>query len=116
MRRTTTLGYRVLVADLLWICIALLVALWARYGPTWGGQTLGSISWSFGPELGPALLVWILLSSWKRLDGFTAGWWLPAVVSQVSVATGTLMLLLLAGEYLAHNYVSRLVLIYFGGL
>src|SRR5262249_37625058 len=94
----------------------MLVAVTARYGFGWGNETVSSIARSFGPELVAALLLWMMLSSWKSLDGFASGWWLPTVISQVSVGAGTLMLVILAGEYLARNYLSRLVLLYFAGL
>jgi lipopolysaccharide/colanic/teichoic acid biosynthesis glycosyltransferase len=116
MKRTTTLTLRVLGADLLWICLAMLAAVTARYGVGWGDETTSSVLRSFGPELISALLLWMLLSSWKDLDGFASGWWLPNVVSQVSVAVSTLMTVLLAGEYLARNFISRLVLLYFAAL
>lgn len=116
MKRTTTLTLRVLAADLLWICLAMLAAVTVRYGIGWGDETTGSVLRSFGPELVSALLLWMMLSSWKDLDGFASGWWLPTVVSQVSVAVGTLMAVLLAGEYLARNFISRLVLLYFSAL
>jgi|GraSoiStandDraft_8_1057269.scaffolds.fasta_scaffold18456_2 lipopolysaccharide/colanic/teichoic acid biosynthesis glycosyltransferase len=116
MKRTTPLTLRVLAADLLWICVAMLAAITARFGFGWGDETASSVARSFGPELISALLMWMMLSSWKDLDGFASGWWLPTVISQVSVAVATLMAVLLAGEYLARNYISRLVLLYFAAL
>jgi len=61
-----------------------------------------------------SLLAWLFLSSWMKLDCFGGGWRFPAVVSQVFLALGCLMGLLLAASYLARDYVSRLALIYFG--
>jgi lipopolysaccharide/colanic/teichoic acid biosynthesis glycosyltransferase len=116
MRNKSALQLWVLGADLVWVCLAMAIALVARYGTSLGGQTARSLSWSFGPELVSALVLWLFFSSSKNLDGFSVGWWLPSVVSHVSVAAGTLMLVMLAGEYLARNYTSRLVLIYFGSL
>ena len=57
MKRTTTLTLRVLAADLLWICLAMLAAVTVRYGIGGGDETTGSVLRSFGPELVSALLL-----------------------------------------------------------
>lgn len=61
-----------------------------------------------------AWVIWTLLSLFLALDGFEGGWRLSAVVSQLLLAVGGMMLVLLAGGYLFASYVSRLVLVYFG--
>ncbi len=61
-----------------------------------------------------AVLVWSLLSSRLHLDGFRGGWRFSAVVSQLLSAVSLLMMSLIVGGYLARQYVSRLLLGYFG--
>ena len=61
-----------------------------------------------------AVLVWSWLSSRLQLDGFRGGWRFSAVVSQLLSAVSLLMMSLIVGGYLARQYVSRLLLGYFG--
>jgi lipopolysaccharide/colanic/teichoic acid biosynthesis glycosyltransferase len=105
----------ILTADWAWIVVALLAAEFLRYGLDWSGA--GGLE---PHHLLPFLLVtcgiWLLLSSRMQLDGFRGGWRLAAIVSQLSLAVCFLMAALLAGGYLARQYVSRLALGYFGVL
>lgn len=103
----------ILTADWVWILIALFGAEFLRYGLSW--DAAGGLS----PHHLPLFLLatcalWFLLSSSMQLDGFRGGWRLPAIVSQLSLAVCFLMAALLAGGYLARQYVSRLALGYFG--
>ena len=104
----------ILTADWAWIVIALFGAEFLRYGLTWDAGGLQP------HQLLPFLLMtcglWFLLSSRMQLDGCRGGWRLAAIVSQLSLAVCFLMAALLAGGYLARQYVSRLALGYFGVL
>jgi len=69
---------------------------------------------TFVPLLLGALVLWAGLFSWMKLDGFRLGWHLPAIVSELLLATCCLLGFLLAAVFLARYYVSRLALAYFG--
>jgi lipopolysaccharide/colanic/teichoic acid biosynthesis glycosyltransferase len=116
MTRRRALAYWILAVDLIYACLAMAVAVLLRYGLGWDAPLLSHAVRTHGVQLLLALILWTLLSVWMELDGFSRGFWLPAVISQVCLAVGTLMVLLLASDYLARDYVSRLVLIYFAVL
>jgi lipopolysaccharide/colanic/teichoic acid biosynthesis glycosyltransferase len=107
-----TLRRGIVASDLAWIAAAMGVAYLARYGWVWNGPDQGSVL-NFAPLLMVALGVWVLLSSWLKLDGFRGGWYSSAILSQLFVATSWLMLTLLGVAYFRREYVSRLVLGYF---
>ncbi len=105
----------ILIADWAWILIALFGAEFLRYGLSW--DAAGGLSpHHLPPFLLATCILWFLLSSTMQLDGFRGGWRLAAIVSQLSLAVCFLMAVLLAGGYLARQYVSRLALSYFGVL
>jgi lipopolysaccharide/colanic/teichoic acid biosynthesis glycosyltransferase len=103
----------ILISDLVWSVLAMLGALALRYGVGLGdaGFRILAAQASF---LVAAWIIWTLLSLFLSLDGFEGGWRLSAVVSQLLLAVGGLMVVLLAGGYLLASYVSRLVLVNFG--
>jgi lipopolysaccharide/colanic/teichoic acid biosynthesis glycosyltransferase len=101
-----------MASDLAWIAAAMGFAYLVRYGWVWNGPDEGSVL-TFAPLLVVAVGGWVLLSSRLKLDGFRGGWYSPAILSQLFVATSGLMLTLLAVAYLRREYVSRLVLGYF---
>ena len=103
----------ILTADLAWGVLAMPLAYLLRYGPVWHGPRDGS-ALIFIPPLMAALLIWSVMSSWTRLDGFRARWGLPAVVSQLLLAVSALICLLLTVGYLARQFISRLAFGYFG--
>src|SRR5579863_5782407 len=103
----------ILVVDLLWSVLAMTVALAIRYGIRPSGVDLDSEIAQM-PFLLATLVLWTLLSYFLPLDGFRGGWRFSAVVSQLLLSVGGLMLALLSGGYLFRNYVSRLTLINFG--
>jgi lipopolysaccharide/colanic/teichoic acid biosynthesis glycosyltransferase len=103
------------VADLAWVTIAMALAYLLRYGWAWDGPPGRSAAMFLLPSLAAAL-IWSLLSSRLQLDGFRGGWRFSAVVSQLLSAVALLMMSLLVGGYLARQYVSRLMLGYFGVL
>jgi len=109
--KTRKLNTWILAADLLWAAVAILGAGALRYG-------VHNLVWTPGLWLFllATWLVWVLLSSRMELDGFRGGWRLPAVMSHVFLAVLCEMGVLLALAYLARHYVSRLALLYFGGL
>ena len=103
----------ILAADLVWASIALMIAYVLTYG-----TTLDSVSerrlLTFVPVLVGALVLWAGLFSWMKLDGFRLGWHLPAIISELLLATCSLLGFLLAAVFLVRYYVSRLALAYFG--
>ncbi len=103
------------VADLAWVAIAMALAYLLRYGWAWDGPPGRSAAIFLLPSLAAAL-IWSLLSLRLQLDGFRGGWRFSAVVSQLLSAVSLLMMSLLVGGYLTRQYVSRLLLGYFGGL
>jgi lipopolysaccharide/colanic/teichoic acid biosynthesis glycosyltransferase len=101
------------MVDLAWVAIAATLAYLLRYGWAWEGPAGRSAAIFVLPSLA-AILAWSLLSSRLQLDGFRGGWRFSAVVSQLLSAVSLLMMFLLVGGYLARQYVSRLMLGYFG--
>ena len=103
----------ILALDLLWIALAFVASVAIRYGFDWSRtiQTSGFALLSF---FFATCIAWTLLSASLKLDGFHGGWRLPAVISHLLTALLCTMSILLAVAYLARNYVSRLVLVYFG--
>jgi len=105
----------ILTADLTWGLLAMPVAYLMRYGWVWHGPTDRS-ALIFVPPLMMALLLWSVMSSWVRLDGFRTGGLFPAVLVQLVLAVSVLMSGLFATAYLVRQYISRLALGYFGML
>lgn len=105
----------ILLADIVWIGVALPGAQFLRYGLVWYSYKLFSTD-ELLLFLAATWILWTLLSGWMQLDGFRNGWHFPAVVSQVFIAVICLMVALLAGGYLVRHLISRLVLSYFGFL
>jgi len=110
---TRNLRNGILTADLAWGLLAMPVAYLMRYGWVWHGPT-DSSAVVFVPPLMAALLLWSLMSSWIRLDGFRTGWLFSTVVSQLLLAVLVLMSALLGVGYLLREFISRLALGYFG--
>lgn len=105
---------RILIADLAWAAIALIIAYTLRYGinghipPLWKPFSV------FGLEFVVAAALWMVLHQKMRLDSFRGGWNLPAIISRIFLGVLTLMAVLLSAAFLASDFVSRLVLAYFG--
>lgn len=104
---------KILVADLIWTFVAMGLGYLCRYGWIWHGPTQGT-ALTFVPFLILAAGCWTLLCSRFGLDGFRGGWHSPAIVSELFLSVSGLMVILLALAYLRREYVSRLVLSYFG--
>jgi lipopolysaccharide/colanic/teichoic acid biosynthesis glycosyltransferase len=102
----------ILLFDLTWIALAFTFAYALRYRYL----GLGMESWvsfhEFVPALCSALVIWIFLYLSKNLDGFTGGWHLPTVFSQIMIAVLYLMAFLLALAFLQRHFYSRLLLLY----
>lgn len=109
--KTDRLVLWILVADLLWVSLALFGADLLRYGVHWVFPVRNLL-----PLIFATCLLWALLSSWVHLDGFRGGWRFAAVVSHLFLAVTFLLAALLAVGYLARHYVSRLAVFYFGVL
>jgi lipopolysaccharide/colanic/teichoic acid biosynthesis glycosyltransferase len=105
----------ILLADLLWAGVAFFAAAAIRYGLHWGGEDRAKIA-QLAPFLLATCFIWMFLSTMSHLDCFRGGWHFPAVVSHLVLAVTGLMGLLLATAYLFQEFVSRLVLSYFGAL
>lgn len=112
---TQTLHYRILAADLTWAVAAMCLAYLLRYEWAWQGLASSSV-FVFGPPLMLTLVLWTVAFSWLRLDGFRGGWRFSAVLSQLSPAVLSLMVILFASGYVTRWYMSRLALGYFGVL
>ncbi len=102
----------ILVSDLLWSIVAMDVAVVLRYGTQWSHVQMDAAS-SLFPFLAATWVIWTLLSLSLPLDGFRGGWRLSAVIAQLLLGVGGLVLILLSGGYLLRRYVSRLALIHF---
>jgi lipopolysaccharide/colanic/teichoic acid biosynthesis glycosyltransferase len=109
------LHHWILLADLCWAIVALLCATVLRYGITWDSTDRIS-AFRLLPFLMATWILWTILSTWMKLDCFSGGWRLAAVMSQVLLAVCSLMGLLLGAGYLARQFVSRLALSYLGVL
>ncbi len=106
----------ILVADLGWAAVALIIAYALRYGVSGYSQPLWKPFSIFGLEFVAASVLWAFLHEWLKLDSFRGGWYLPAMLARMFLGVLALMAILLASAYLASEFVSRLVLSYFGVL
>ena len=106
------LSSRILASDLLWSILAMVGALVLRYGAEWSHVEMRAAS-ALLPFLAATWVIWTILSLSLPLDGFRGGWRLSAVISQLLLGVGGLMLILLSGGYLVRRYVSRLALVHF---
>jgi lipopolysaccharide/colanic/teichoic acid biosynthesis glycosyltransferase len=107
------LQHWILAGDIAWAFVALALAYVVRYGLTWHGPTGGTFL-TFFPPLLVAVVLWALIFSWMKLDGFRRGWDLSATLAQLFLALCLLMAVLMAGAYLLRIFLSRLTLFYFG--
>ena len=105
----------ILLFDLTWAGVAFAASWTMRYGLVWNSSSRESL-FALLPFFVATCVTWTFLSSSLKLDGFHGGWRLPAVVSNVFTALSCTMAIQLAFAYLARRYLSRLVLLYFGGL
>jgi lipopolysaccharide/colanic/teichoic acid biosynthesis glycosyltransferase len=106
----------VLVADLVWILISAIAAYILRYGmspPNLADQP-SYIEYSLVAVL--ALGIWIALYTSMKLDGFSTGWDLPGILSQVLIGVLLLMSIMLSTAFLVRQLYSRLLLGYLGCL
>ena len=103
----------ILTVDLAWGMFAMPLAYLLRYGWVWHGPPDRS-ALVFLLPLMATLLLWSVMSSWGRLDGFRAGSLFSAVVSQLLLSVLALMSAVFALTYLGRIYISRLALGYFG--
>jgi lipopolysaccharide/colanic/teichoic acid biosynthesis glycosyltransferase len=110
--KTQRLRYGILAADLCWGVGAMALSYVLRYG-TWRGSAEVPVA-AFLPFVVSTILLWTVLCSWLRLDGFKGGWRFAAILSQLLLTVSGLMVLLFAGAYLDRLYLSRLVLGCFG--
>jgi lipopolysaccharide/colanic/teichoic acid biosynthesis glycosyltransferase len=99
----------VIVADLLWIPLALILAYEWRSGiSAWSDVSrCMRIYW---PVLLLVVLLWAIFSVRTELHGFRGGWNFAKILSQVIVALSVLMVVLLSAAFLTRHYYSRLIL------
>jgi lipopolysaccharide/colanic/teichoic acid biosynthesis glycosyltransferase len=102
-------------ADVMWILVAMTLAYIFRYGFVLY-PTPRDVLWTYWPVVLASVLLWAVLFSRMKLDGFRLGWSLPTVVSQLLLATCSVLLGVFAVGYLVQQYLSRLVLAYWGVL
>jgi lipopolysaccharide/colanic/teichoic acid biosynthesis glycosyltransferase len=110
--KTQKLRYLILGADLTWAVASMGLAYLLRYGRAAAGAEQSPIV-VFLPLLLLALFLWSVMSWWLQLDGFSGGWRVAAVLSQLFPAVVGLMATVFAGGYAARIYISRLALGYF---
>lgn len=111
------LHYWILLADLLWIVAAMTLSYAIRY--RWDGFAGGIEHAIYTEYLLIAILalgIWGLLYSIIKLDGFSGGWSLPSILSQVLIGVVLLMAIIFSAAFLSRQYYSRLILLYFGSL
>jgi len=105
------LRYGILTADLLWITAASILAHLLRHALGGRGAMFEQPLRFYVGSAGAALAVWTFLYFNKNLEGFSRGWHLPTIFSQVIVAVFFLMGSLLAFGFLAKKDYSRLALL-----
>jgi len=105
---------KILIADLAWAVLALIIAYALRYGINGPIQPLWRPFSIFGAEFAVAAALWVVLHERMKLDSFRGGWNMPAMISRIFLGVLLVMAILVSGAYLAGDYVSRLVLGYFG--
>ncbi|HWY71049.1 MAG TPA: sugar transferase [Terriglobales bacterium] len=109
------LRFAVLLADLLWILISATIAYFLRYrlhSPSSSHRSY--IEYVLVASV--AMVVWALLFTRMRLDGFSDGWEAPRVWSQVTTGVLLLTCVTLSVAFLSRQSYSRLLLLYFGAL
>jgi lipopolysaccharide/colanic/teichoic acid biosynthesis glycosyltransferase len=111
--KTKSIRYWILTADLLWLLAALALGVYVRYAGTKEPLDFTAHLRVYSVMILAAAVAWIFLYFRMTLDGFKGGWRLFAILSQIIVAVSLLMIVLLAFSFLAQNYYSRLVLLYF---
>jgi lipopolysaccharide/colanic/teichoic acid biosynthesis glycosyltransferase len=108
-----SLPHWILLADIIWTLLAICAAYVLRYGFVLRPEGVNMVV-VFAPVVLASALLWAGLSSWMKLDGFRLGWYLPAVVAQLLLATLMVLGTVLAVAYMSRFYISRLALAYFG--
>jgi len=100
------LQYLICLADLVWILSSFVLANVIRYNP---GPAPAGLK-TYAPIVALTLLLWIIVFFSKKLEGFTLGWHLPTVASQLIVASAYLVGGLLALGFLLQLALSRLAI------
>src|ERR1700745_3376788 len=101
----------IIVADLLWIPLALILAYESHSGIS-GVSDASQCLRIYWPVLLVVVVLWAILSSKKELHGFSGGWNVTKILSQVIVALCVLRVVLLSAAFLTRRYYSRLILGY----
>lgn len=110
------LRYGIFVADIMSMFVALLLA----YGLRRGFDGLATLTVKQDAEYVPILVVsvigWAVIYARMQLDGFRRGWNLGKVASEVTVGVSILLGLVAAAAFIIHDYVPRLVLLYYSAM
>jgi lipopolysaccharide/colanic/teichoic acid biosynthesis glycosyltransferase len=103
----------IILVDLLWTATAFVASVVLRYGSSRSEQQWVAFR-AFAPYAALTAILWVALSLSTKLDTFRGGWHFPAVFSRVVLAVSVVMSVLLTCGYVFHDFLSRLVLAYFG--
>ncbi len=105
--------YSILVADVLWVLVALGLGIGLRYAGASGAVGFAAHYQTYKLMILAAVVAWTLLYFEMDLDGFKGGWQFPAILSKLIVAVSLLMVVVLSFAFLTKHFYSRLVLLYF---
>ncbi|MGB7600535.1 MAG: sugar transferase [Candidatus Sulfotelmatobacter sp.] len=106
--KSEQLRNRILAADLAWIPAALGAEQALGSALHWRQTPLGASN--FVVYVVCTVFAWILLSENLHLDGFRAGWRIPALLSHLLLALALVMVLLIAVEKVSERYLGRFTL------
>ncbi len=114
-RNALKFRYGVLLADTGVIVLSFVVACILRDGSAHTPLRLWSTLGSF-PILLSSVVAWMAVSHHMRLNGLRRGWSWSKICSELAVGVAIVMVLVAATAYVAHDFVPRLLLLYFAGL
>ncbi len=106
----------ILVADTIWIVLAIWLARGVREGLGVFKGTLLAEGEIYLPLVAVSITGWCLICARCQTEGFRRGWKFSKLVSEVAVAVAILGCVLSAYAYLLQDYVARSVLLTYAGL
>lgn len=105
--------YFICSADLVWITAAFMFVNLLRYGRDVFFENLLPSTITYAPLIAVTLILWLMLFFSKKLEGFTLGWHLPRMISQLIVASGYFLGALLALGFVMELRFSRFAIVLF---